>query len=133
MKKTILIFFTFLGIYAGFAQKPLQTADSIPGRQNVIANMQPNSKQSAAVKEKPSIHLYPNPAKNKVEIDIKGFDPGYVKIQLVDNKGEVVRADNRLVLSGSEVIVLMFSEKPGLYFLWLKQGEKILKSKLIIQ
>lgn len=133
MKKITLIFFTFLGIYAGFSQNPLQTADSIRIRQNVSANMQPIKKNLPVFKKKPSIHLYPNPAKNKVEIDINGFDPGYVKIELVDNKGTLVRADKRLVLSGSEVIVLMFSEKPGLYYLWLKQGEKIVKNKIIIQ
>ena len=65
MKKTTLIFFTFLGIYAGFAQKPLQTADSIRIPQNMIANMQPIKKDLSVFKEKPSIHLYPNPAKKK--------------------------------------------------------------------
>lgn len=133
MKKITLIFFTFSGIYTGFSQKPAETADSIHTRQNIITNMQPVKKDSAVVKLTPSIRLYPNPAKNKVEIDIKGFDPGYVKIQLVDNKGKLLREDKRLVFSGSEIIMLMFSEKPGLYFLWLKQGETMLRNKLIIQ
>ena len=133
MKRITLFFFTFSGIYTAFSQKPAETADSIHARQTIIANIQPIKKDSTVVKVKPSIRLYPNPARNKVEIDIKGFEPGYVKIQLVDNKGKLVREDKRLVFSGSEIIVLMFSEKPGLYFLWLKQGEKMLRNKLIIQ
>ncbi len=77
--------------------------------------------------------MYPNPAKNKVDMEIKGFDPGYVKIQLVDNRGKLIREDKRLVFSGDEIIVLMFSEKPGLYFLLLKQGTKSVRNKLVIQ
>ena len=133
MKRITLIFFTFSGIYTGYAQKLAQTQDSIGTGQNAIANIQPIKKDSSGFKKKPSIRLYPNPAKNKVEIDIKGFDRGYVNIQLSDIKGKLIREDKRLVFSGSEIIVLMFFEKPGLYFLWLKQGKKNLRSKLIIQ
>ena len=133
MKKITLIFFTFSGIYAGFAQKPAETTDSIHARENVMANTPPTKIDSMHVKEKSSIRLYPNPAKNKVEIEIKAFDPGYVKIQLIDNKGKLVREERRLIFSGNEIIILMFSEKPGLYFLVVKQGNKLLKNKLIIQ
>lgn len=133
MKKITLIIFTFSGIYTGFSQKPAQTPDSIHTRENVPANTPPIKIDSASVKEKPSIRLYPNPAKNKVDMEIKGFDPGYVKIQLVDNRGKLIREDKRLVFSGDEIIVLMFSEKPGLYFLLLKQGTKSVRNKLVIQ
>lgn len=85
------------------------------------------------VKEKPSMRLYPNPAKNKVDMEIKGFEPGYVQVQLTDNNGKTLRDYKRLVFNGDETIVLMFSEKPGLYFLLVKQGEKSVKARLVIQ
>jgi hypothetical protein len=115
MRQILFLFFTFSGICTGLAQKPLQPIDS------------------TELKEKPSVRLFPNPAKNKVEIELKGFDPGYVVLQLLDNNGKLRREDKRLVFTGNEIIVFMFSEKPGLYFIWLKQGETKLRSKLVIQ
>lgn len=133
MKKITLIIFTFSGIYAGFSQKPPEITDSVVVKQNAVENVRPAKKDSAVVIEKASVRLYPNPAKNKVEIEIKGFDPGNIQLQLIDKNGKLVRNDKRTVFSGNETIILMFSEKPGLYFLFLKQGDKNLKSKLIIQ
>ena len=115
MRQILFLFFTFSGICSGFAQKPVQSTDSVQ------------------VEEKPVVRLFPNPAKNKVEIEINGFDPGYVIIQLLDNNGKLRREEKRLVFSGNEIIVFMFSEKPGLYLIWLKQGDKKLRSKLVIQ
>ena len=115
MRQILFLFFTFSGICSGFAQKPVQPVDS------------------AQLKEKPIARIFPNPAKNKVEIELKGFDPGYVVIQLLDNNGKLKREEKRLVFTGNEIIVFMFSEKPGLYLMWLKQGEKKLKVKLVIQ
>lgn len=77
--------------------------------------------------------LFPNPAKNKIEIEITGLDPGYVLVQLIDKSGNLFRNDKRLVYSGSEIITFMFSAEPGLYFIMLKQGKLNLKKSLIIQ
>lgn len=85
------------------------------------------------VKEMPAVRVFPNPAKNKVEIEVKGFEPGNVQVQLIDKNGKLVRNDKRIVFSGNEIIVLMFSEKPGLYFLLVKQGGKNVRTKLVIQ
>ena len=115
MRQILFLFFTFSGICSGFAQKPVQANDRVQ------------------LEVKPAVRLFPNPAKNKVEIELKGFDPGYVVIQLLDNNGKLKREEKRLVFTGNEIIVFMFSEKPGLYLMWLKQGEKKLKSKLVIQ
>ena len=133
MKKITLIFFTFLGICKGFTQNPAEFIDSARMGNKFAITSKPVKIDSFAAKEKPFVRLFPNPAKNKVEIEIKGFDPGYVQIQLLDNNGKLMREDKRLVFGGNEIIVLMFSEKPGLYFLLLKQHEKKLKSRLFIQ
>ncbi len=132
MKKIILLFFTFLGICCCLAQSA-KTIDTINRKKDAISNIQPLKKDSLAKKEKPVVRLYPNPAKNKTEIEIKGFDAGYVIIQLMNNAGKLLREEKRLVLTGNEVIIFMFSENPGLYFLFLKQGKTMVKSKLVIQ
>ena len=76
-----------------------------------------------AAKEKPVVRLFPNPAKNKVEIEIKGFEPGLcAAINCWIMNGKLLKEEKRLVLGGNEIIVFMFSEKPGLYYILLKQG-----------
>lgn len=132
MKKIILLSFTFLGICSCFSQNTLNTPDTINRLQNRVTNILP-LKTDSLVKEKPSLRIYPNPAKNKAEIEIKGFAPGYVKVQLMNTAGKLLREEKRLVLTGNELIVFMFSEKPGLYFLFVKQGKIILKNKLVIE
>ena len=118
MKKIILLYFTFLGICCCLAQ-PAKTIDTINGKKDAVSNTLLLKTDSIILKKKPSVRLYPNPAKNKAEIEIKGFDAGYVKIQLINNAGKLLQEETRLVVSGNEVIIFMFSEKPGLYFLFL--------------
>ena len=132
MKKIILLFFTFSGICCCQAQ-PAKITDTVNGKKDAVSNILPFKTDSLAAKGKSSVRLYPNPAKNKTEIEIKGFDAGYIKIQLINNAGKLLIEEKRLVLSGNEVIIFMFSEKPGLYFLFLKQGKIMVKSKLVIQ
>lgn len=122
-----------MGICKGFTQNPAEIIDSVGVELNPAITNKPGKFDSVAIKETPFVRLFPNPAKNKVEIEIRGFEPGYVQIQLVDNNGKLVREDKRIVFGGNEIIVLMFSQTPGLYFLLLKQHEKKLKSKLVIQ
>ncbi len=133
MKKIALIIFTFSGIYRGLAQFPVKTFDSAKAFLQGIENHQAFKKDAPDSQVKAAIRLFPNPAKNRVEIELIGFAPGPVKIQLIDANGKLVKEEQRLIFNGHEIIVLMFSEKPGLYSLWLRQREKILKNKLIIQ
>ncbi len=132
MKKIILLFFTFLGICCCLAQ-PAKTTDTINGKKDAVSNTPPFKTDSLVAKGKPLLRLYPNPAKNKAEIEIKGFDAGYVIIQLMNNAGKLIREERRLVLTGNEIIIFMFSENPGLYFLFIKQGKIIKKARLVIQ
>ena len=54
-----------------FAQKPaeIRPQDSLRKSTNLNDSLQ--------VKEKPSIRLFPSPASNKIEIEIKGFEGGF--------------------------------------------------------
>jgi len=133
MKKILILFFTFLGICKGFAQKPAEIIMRDSSVKTIAVTDRPQKKDSLPDKEKPSARLFPNPAANKVEIEIKGFDPGFVQVQIIDNNRTLVREDKRLLLSGNEIIMVMFSLQPGLYYVTIKQSEKICKRKLIIQ
>ena len=131
MKKIILLFFTFLGICSCFSQELVR--DTITVITKPVTNTLPLKTATINVKEKPSVYVFPNPAKHKIEIEINGFEPGYLKLQLLNNAGKIIREEKRQIFSQKETIIFMFSETPGLYFLVLKQGVKMLKSKLVIQ
>lgn len=132
MKKIISLFFTFSGICSCFSQGIPQKADSV-AIQHKVANTLPLKTDSIQVKAKALVRLYPNPARNKVEIEIKGFAPGYIKLQMLNNTGKIIREEKRLALTGNELIMFMFSESPGLYYLLLKQGAQTVRSKFIVQ
>lgn len=121
MKKITLIIFTFLGINTGFAQHA-------PARVDSIKRVEDDS-----VRARPGIRVYPNPTKNKIEIETRGFEAGYVLLQLINNRGAVVRNEKRLVMGGFDLVVFMFSEKPGLYTVVLKQGVKNARATLLIR
>ena len=131
MKKIILLFFTFSGICSCFSQEV--STDTIAVLSKAGTNILPLKADLVKVKERVSAHIFPNPAKNKVEIEIKGFEPGYVRLLLLNNEGKLKREEKRLVLTGNEAIIFMFSETAGIYYLLLKQGAKTVKSKLVIQ
>ena len=131
MKKIILLFFTFSGICSCFSQELLR--DTITVTAKPVTNTLPLKTDSIKVKEKASVRVFPNPAKNKIEIEINGFEPGYLKLQLLNNTGRIIREEKRKMFSEKETIIFMFSETPGLYYLLLKQGVHTLKNKLIIQ
>ncbi len=132
MKEFIILFFTFLGICKGFAQNPVgkNLTDSL---QNTKAAAQKKSSDSLFIKDKASVKLFPNPAKNKAELEVKGFEAGLIQLQIIDISGKLERNDQRLLVSGNENIVVMFSLKPGIYFITVKQKDKLAKKKMIVQ
>lgn len=123
MKKIVILLLTFLGICSGYAQTNA-AGDSV-----IVKKITSDS----VIKEKAVVKLYPNPAKNKVELEVNGFEPGLVQVQIYNVSGKVVRNDSRLLFSGNENIVVMFSLTPGIYFVVLKQKDKLVKKKMIVQ
>ncbi len=123
MKKIILLSFTFLGICKGFTQIP--SVNEAPSIQKTISDSIP--------KEKATVKLFPNPAKNKIELEVKGFEAGMVQLQIINVSGKMVRNDSRLLFSGNENIVVMFSLTPGVYFIAVKQKDKLVKQKMVVQ
>lgn len=79
-----------------------------------------------------SAKIFPNPATNKVTIQVMGFKPGILQLKITDRNGMVFRDDHRLLVNGNEDIVLMFLLPPGIYFMLLSQKENRLKKKLVV-
>lgn len=129
MKEIVILLVTFLGICKGFAQGP--AGSSTPDSLKVTA--QKIAADTLTVKEKATVKLYPNPAKNKAELQVSGFEPGPVQLQVVDVNGKKIRDDQRLLSSGNETIVMMFALQPGIYFITVKQKERSVKKKLLVQ
>ena len=76
--------------------------------------------------------LYPNPTKNKVVIQLKGFEAGMAKLQIISDKGIVVRKEDRLLISGDEEVMIFFSLPAGIYFIKITEGEKGSKKRLVV-
>ena len=132
MKEIIILFFTFLGICKGLAQNPV--GNNLPDSlQNTKAFTQEKIADSSSIKEKVSVKLFPNPAKNKVELEVKGFEAGLIQLQIIGISGKVERNDQRLLVSGKENIVVMFSLKPGIYLIAVKQKDKVVKKKMVVE
>lgn len=81
---------------------------------------------------KPTVLLYPNPSKNKVIIQMKGFETGMTKLQIISDKGTVVRKEDRLLINGNEEVVMFFSLPPAIYFIKITQGKKEVKKRLVV-
>ena len=129
MKEIVILLVTFLGICKGFAQGP---AGSV-APDSVKNSLQKITPDSLPAKEKATVKVFPNPAKNKAELEVKGFEPGTIQLQIVDVNGKLLRDDQRLLVSGDEHMVIMFALQPGIYFIVLKQKERSVKKKLVVQ
>ncbi|HLR76153.1 MAG TPA: T9SS type A sorting domain-containing protein, partial [Balneolaceae bacterium] len=73
--------------------------------------------------------LYPNPARNRVTLDLKEKNPENLSLQVVDIRGRKVYQTQRLTRKTTLKITDWFS---GVYFLkLLKHGKLVATKKLI--
>ena len=110
-----------------FAQ-PLSSTDS---SQKII--IQNNIAEKKAVGEsQASLKIYPNPAKNKISLQVAGFTPGIAQVKITDTKGKLWRQDNRLLTNGQEEIAMFLLLAPGIYFISITKKTTVVKKKLVI-
>jgi hypothetical protein len=133
MKIFAMIFFTFSGICEVYSQKPADNFQTDSTGSTAIINAGIPVKDPGMENESPGIHLFPNPALNKIAIEISGFDPGFVQVQIFNMDGRLVRNEKRLVFAGHESIIMMFSINTGIYMLFVKQDNKWARSRLVIR
>ena len=100
------------------------------------ASIQVSSKQAPpenAPKTNPStLNIYPNPAKNKVTLQVAGFEPGIATVKIMDIKGKIVRQDSRLLTNGTEDIIMFLMLQPGIYFIMVNEKGKMARKKMVI-
>ena len=111
----------------GFAQtEPLKDSTIVPKPANYL------QEKSKTEETKISLKVYPNPAKNKITLDVAGFDAGLVTVKITDTKGKIWREDNRLLTNVTDEIVMFLTLPPGIYSISLNEKAKIVKKKLIV-
>lgn len=103
----------------------------IIGKDSVETNTPPPAQVEH--KAKPSVSIYPNPAKNKITLQVKGFEPGMVKVKVMDMKGKLMREDTRLLTNGNEDVIMFLMLPQGIYFILFYEKDKVVKKKLVIQ
>jgi len=125
MRKIISFFFCCTVSGYCFCQ-PLVTNDSI--KSSLVAI----EKGSEYTNLKPETTIYPNPAKNKITLQVKNFDPGMATVKVLTIKGDLVREDKRLLTNGNEDIVMFLMLKAGAYFIQVSEPGKITRKKIVI-
>jgi len=125
MQKIIFIMAFILNVAVGIAQTGLTqlTDNTSPVVDKTI---------KATAVSKPTMMLYPNPSKNKVVIQLKGFEAGMAKLQIISDGGSIARKEDRLLINGNEEVVMFFSLPPGIYFIKTTQGEKEIRKRLVV-
>jgi hypothetical protein len=127
MFKPLLFIFCCLYTCCCFAQA-LPSADSIPN--TAVSNTIPE--KIVKTEDQASVKIYPNPAKNKISLQVQGFEPGIAQVKITDTKGKLCRQDNRLLTNGQEEIAMFLSLMPGIYFISINQKDRMVKKKLVI-
>jgi hypothetical protein len=125
MQKIILFLYCFMIGGFSYAQ-PLINNDS------VLITTSSMLKAKEYTNVSPALTVYPNPAKNKITLQVKNFDPGMVSVKVLNIKGELVRADNRLLTNGSEEVVMFLLLKAGVYFIQVSQPGKMTRKKIVV-
>ena len=125
MKKIISFFLCCFVAGYSYAQ-PALNSDS--NKLSPVTTLLPKNNKNSS----PSLTIYPNPAKNKITLQVKNFEPGMATVKVLNIKGELVREDTRLLTNGNEDIVMFLMLKAGVYFLQVSKAGKITRKKLVI-
>ncbi|MBC7689502.1 MAG: T9SS type A sorting domain-containing protein [Aquabacterium sp.] len=105
--------------------------------QPLVNNDSSKTATGLSLKAKPAntttdLIVYPNPAKNKVTLQVKNFDPGMATVKVLDVKGKLVREDSRLLTNGTEEIIMFLMLKAGIYFIIITEPGKVVRKKLVM-
>jgi Secretion system C-terminal sorting domain len=123
-----IISFLCCCIFSGYSFSQSQTnIDSSKTKPDLIYKAKENNQTI-----QPELTIYPNPAKNKITIQVKNFDPGMVSVKLLDTKGKLVREDHRLLTNGTEDIIMFLMLKAGIYFILVSEQGKLARKKLVV-
>ncbi|MEO6229972.1 MAG: T9SS type A sorting domain-containing protein [Ferruginibacter sp.] len=112
-----------------FSQNPVINTDtSLSLKQPIL----PEQNKQQQLTSNPELSIFPNPAKNKVTLQVKGFEPGTALVKILDTKGKMIREDSRLLTNGTEDIVMFLMIPPGIYFIIVSEKGKVSRKKLVM-
>src|SRR4051812_7547854 len=100
--RSITLFLFCCAIYGKSYSQSATSLDSIKTTVNVSRQAEKNSKPNLQAE----LLIFPNPAKNKITVQVKNFKPGMVSVKVLDLKGKVVKEELRLLTNGSEDIIM---------------------------
>jgi len=124
-----IIFFLLCCFISGYCiSQPLTTNDSIKTTPGLIYKAKENTPNNI----KPELAIFPNPAKNKITLQVSNFEPGMAIVKVLDLKGALVREDNRLLTNGTEDIIMFLMLKAGIYFIQVNEKGKVTRKKLVV-
>lgn len=127
MRKIISCLLSLILSASGFSQTPTindstKSPTGLPSKP-IVNNL---------TKSNPELILYPNPAKNKITLQVKNFDPGMALVKVIDLKGKTVKEDSRLLTNGTEDIIMFLMLKAGIYFIMITEPGKVVRKKLVM-
>lgn len=127
MRKIISLLCCCIACGNCFAQSPAKsdstkssTAQTIRANENIQNGL------------KPELAIFPNPARNKITVQVKNFNPGMVAVKVIDVKGKLIREDTRLLTQGTEDVIMFLMLKAGIYFIMVSEQGKVARKKLVI-
>ncbi|MFB6307473.1 MAG: T9SS type A sorting domain-containing protein, partial [Flavobacteriales bacterium] len=77
-----------------------------------------------------NLNLYPNPAKDKLNIDLTDSTSDTYQLKIINNSGQIVYSNNSF--SSSDVVDIS-SYPPGLYFFEMVNGGDVYRRKIVVQ
>jgi Secretion system C-terminal sorting domain len=81
----------------------------------------------------PKVRAFPNPFKNRVELEVKNFEPGAAGVEITNSTGIKVYAAQRLVTGNPDRIVLLLLLPRGVYYCVVKQKQKRAGVRLVVE
>jgi len=118
-----------LRIYAGkFDSLRVDFSGNLPVYSTTISNIFP-----VAINRNGNIELYPNPAKELVNVEVNSSYIGSITIELIDLMGRSIYLFTDDKKSNKQVYTIPLSKKhSGIYFVKFKEGQNVLTRKMQI-
>ena len=98
------------------------------------SNARMMANETSIIKEKvtfENVNIYPNPTRNRLNIELDNQFEGQTKVQIIDLKGIVVKSE--MMEEGINTKSVELNELPtGVYYLLMSEGETVLREKITV-
>lgn len=112
----------------GFSQSGPNKTEKI----NADSLTNSTAKSRINLSSKVSLKIFPNPATNKISLQVSGFKQGLVMVKISDEKGNIHSADSRLLTTNDNEITMFLQLRQGVYFVSVTQQNRSVKKRLLV-